>query len=130
MHRKGLPEEDMDAVDVSAVQADRVGSLSGNVLEAQEVIGHLWRAGHLTGAVQPQHQQIHHQAVVLNNEGGKLQPSNDAVRVCVVHVLEDMQKEPALYFSIQHGANRKSLLPGGGKALKSLQVGPDRSPCS
>lgn len=62
------PEEDVDAVDVTAVQSDWVGALRGCVLETEEVIGHLRRASHLTGTVQTQDQQVHHQAVVLHNE--------------------------------------------------------------
>lgn len=62
------PEEDVDAVDVAAVQSDWVGALCGCVLETEEVVGHLRRAGHLAGTVQAQHQQVHHQAVVLHNE--------------------------------------------------------------
>lgn len=77
----------MDAVDVAAVQPDRMGTLCGCVLETQKVVGHLWRTGHLTGTVQAQHQQIHHQAIVLDDERGKLETPDDAVGVCVVHVL-------------------------------------------
>ena len=62
------PEEDVDAVDVAAVQPDRVGALCGCVLEAEEVVWHLGWPGHLTGTVQAQHQQVHHQAIVLYNE--------------------------------------------------------------
>ena len=86
------PEEDVYAVDVTTVEADGMSALCGRVLEAEEVIGHLGRAGHLTGPVQAEHQQVHHQAVVLHDERGKLQPSDDAVRVGVIHVLEENKK--------------------------------------
>ncbi len=82
----------MDAVNVAAVQSDGVGALSRCVLETEEVIGHLRWAGHLAGTVQAQHQQVHHQAVVLYNEGGELESPDDAVGVGVVHIL-DRQKE-------------------------------------
>lgn len=62
------PEEDVDAVDVATVQSDRVSALCGRVLETEEVVGHLRWAGHLAGTVQAQDQQVHHQAVVLDNE--------------------------------------------------------------
>lgn len=81
------PEEDVDAVDVAAVEPDGVGALRGDVLEAQEVVGHLGGSRHLAGAVQPQDQQVHHQPIVLHNEGGELQPPDYPVRVGVVHVL-------------------------------------------
>lgn len=77
----------MDAIDVAAVQSDWVGTLSRCVLETEEVIGHLRWAGHLAGTVQAQHQQVHHQTVVLYNEGGELEPPDDAVGVGVVHIL-------------------------------------------
>lgn len=77
----------MYAVNVSAVEADGVGALCGCILERQEVIGHLRGSSHLTGPVEPQHQQVHDQAVVLHDERGKLQTTDDTVRVGVVHVL-------------------------------------------
>lgn len=84
------PEEDVYAVDVTAVQSDWVSRLRCGVLETEEVVGHLRGARHLTGTVQAEDQQVHHQAVVLHNERSKLQASDDAVRVGVVHVLEEM----------------------------------------
>ena len=57
-------------------------------LVGEEVIWHLRRAGHLAGTLQPEDQQVQHQAVVLNNEGGKLQAADHTVRVGVVHVLK------------------------------------------
>lgn len=86
------PEENVDPVDVTAVQSDWVGAFCGSVLETEEVIGHLRWAGHLTGTVQAKHQQIHHQAVVLHDERGKLETPDDAVRVGVVHVLREWRR--------------------------------------
>lgn len=86
----------MDTVDISAEQSDGMGGLSADVLEAEEVVGHLRRPGHLTGPLQPQDQQVQHQAVVLHDERGELQPADDTVAVGVVHVLrnttDDMQQ--------------------------------------
>lgn len=82
----------MDAVDVSTVQADGVSTLCSTVLEAEEIIGHLWRSSHFTGTVETQNEQVHHQPIVLHNEGGKLQASDDAVGVGVVHVLKQGKK--------------------------------------
>lgn len=65
---KPSPEENVDAIDVSAEETDGVGSLGGYVLETKKVIGHLRGPSHLTGPVQSQHQQIHHQAIVLHDE--------------------------------------------------------------
>lgn len=45
------PEENMDAINVSAEETDRVGSLGGYVLETEKVIWHLRRPSHLTGPV-------------------------------------------------------------------------------
>ena len=69
----------MDAINVSAEETDGVGSLGGYVLETEKIIWHLRRPGHLTGSVQPQYKQVHHQAIVLYNERGKLQASDDPV---------------------------------------------------
>lgn len=63
-----LPEENMDAINVSTEESDWVCSLSGYVLETEKVIWHLRRPSHLTGPVQSQYKQIHHQAIVLYNE--------------------------------------------------------------
>lgn len=93
------PEEDVDAVDVAAVQSDWVGTLCGCVLETEEIVGHLRWAGHLTGTVQTQHQQVHHQAVVLYNERGKLEPPDDAVGVGVVHILDGQKTKRLTYRS-------------------------------
>ena len=57
-------------------------------LVGEEVIWHLWRSGHLAGSLQPKDQQVQHQAVVLNNEGGKLEATDHTIRVGVIHVLE------------------------------------------
>ena len=44
-----LPEENMDAINVSTEESDWVCSLSGYVLETEKVIWHLRRPSHLTG---------------------------------------------------------------------------------
>lgn len=48
---KRSPEENMDAVNVSAEETDWVGSLRGYVLETEKVIWHLRGPSHLTGPV-------------------------------------------------------------------------------
>ena len=73
-------------------------------LEGEEVVGDLGRPCHLTGSVQAQHQEVEDQAVELHDEGGKLQATDDAVRVGVVHVLhrETVTKEMEHYLTHQH----------------------------
>ncbi len=44
-------------------------------------------ASNLRGAREPQHEQVQHEAVVLDNEGGELEAADEAVRVGVRHVL-------------------------------------------
>lgn len=63
-----LPEEYVHSVDVSGVQSNGMLRLCLYILESQEVIWHLWRACHLAGPLQTQHQQIHDQSIVLHNE--------------------------------------------------------------
>lgn len=69
----------MDAVNVSAEETDGVGSLSGYVLKTEKVIWHLRGPSHLTGSVQSQYKQVHHQAIILHDERGKLQASDNPV---------------------------------------------------
>lgn len=83
----------MDAVDVAAVQSDWVSALRGSVLKTEEVVGHLRGTSHLTGTVQAENQEVHHQTVVLHDERGKLETPDDAVRVGVVHVLCERNKD-------------------------------------
>lgn len=45
------PEENMDAINVSAEETNGVGSLGGYVLETEEVIWHLRWSSHLTGSM-------------------------------------------------------------------------------
>ena len=56
-------------------------------LVLEKVIWHLRRSSHLTSSLQPEHQEVQHETVVLDDERGELQTSDDAVRVGVVHVL-------------------------------------------
>mmetsp|Transcript_8730 Transcript_8730/g.18587 ORF Transcript_8730/g.18587 Transcript_8730/m.18587 type:complete len:747 (-) Transcript_8730:2392-4632(-) len=80
-------EEDVDLVDVARVEADGVPRLSAHVPEGQELVGHLGRARHFTGPCEAQQQQVQDQTVVLRDEAGKLQSSDEAVAVGVAHVL-------------------------------------------
>lgn len=70
-----------------------MGHLSCNVLEAEEVIWHLGRPSHFTGTVQTQHQQVHHKPIILDDEGSKLQTTNNPIGVCVIHVLRKKKCE-------------------------------------
>ena len=58
-----------------------------HVLERQEVVRHLWRSSHLTGTLQTQHKKVEYQPVILDDERRKLQATDDAVRIGVIHVL-------------------------------------------
>lgn len=69
----------MNSINVSTEESDGMSSFSGYVLETKKVIWHLRGPSHLTGPVQSQYQQIHHQAIVLHNEGSKLQASDDPI---------------------------------------------------
>ena len=60
-----------------------------HVLVGEEVVGDLRRTGHLAAALQPQHEEVQHKAVVLHHEGGKLEAPDHTVRVGVVHVLRE-----------------------------------------
>eukprot|EP00123_Amoebidium_parasiticum_P018099 comp24100_c1_seq1/m.43516 comp24100_c1_seq1/g.43516 ORF comp24100_c1_seq1/g.43516 comp24100_c1_seq1/m.43516 type:complete len:578 (+) comp24100_c1_seq1:3557-5290(+) len=81
------PEEDVHTVDVARVQTDRVPYLRLHILIGEEVVWHLGGPSHLACTVQTQKQNVKHQPVVLHDECCKLQTSDQAVRVSVVHVL-------------------------------------------
>lgn len=83
----------MDTINVTAVEADWMGALCSTVLKAEEIIGHLWGASHFTGTMQTQDEQVHHEPIILHNEGSKLQASDNAVRIGVVHVLQSDNKK-------------------------------------
>jgi hypothetical protein len=59
------PEQDMHPVNVSAVGPDRMPRLSAHIPELQELAGLVGWTCQLTGACQPQQQQVQHQAVEL-----------------------------------------------------------------
>lgn len=61
--------------------------LGAGVLEGQEVIGNLRWASNLSGTSQSQHEQVQHQAIVLHDEGGKLQAPDQSIGIGVSHVL-------------------------------------------
>ena len=68
-------------------ESDGMGDLGVDVLKGEEVVGHLWRSGHLGGPVEAEDEEVDDEAVVLDDKGGELEAANDAVRVGVVHVL-------------------------------------------
>ena len=81
------PEEEVESVDISGVEPNRMRHLRVHILKAEKVIRHLRRSGHLRGPVEAEHEQVHDEAVVLDDEGGELEAADDAVAVGVVHVL-------------------------------------------
>jgi hypothetical protein len=80
-------EENMNAIDVSRVQANGMASLGRNVSVLEEVVGHLGRTSHLTRALQAKNEDIQDQTVVLKNESGELQTSDEAIPIRMGHVL-------------------------------------------
>ena len=78
----------MDTINIPGVESDWMTSFCFHILVCEEVVGHLWGAGHLTGSLEAKDQEIQNQATVLHDEGGELETTNDPVRVCVVHVLQ------------------------------------------
>mmetsp|Transcript_70723 Transcript_70723/g.165865 ORF Transcript_70723/g.165865 Transcript_70723/m.165865 type:complete len:432 (+) Transcript_70723:3649-4944(+) len=80
-------EDHDEAVQVAAIQPDRMPQLSVHVLEGQELIGQLGWSSDLRGPGQAQHQEVQHHAVVLEHKGAELQTLDEAIGVCVVHVL-------------------------------------------
>ena len=82
------PQQQVQLVDVAAVETDRVALLRRHVAKSEKLIGHGGWPRDLGGAREPEDQEIEHQPVVLHDEGRELQPAQQPVRVGVVHVLE------------------------------------------
>jgi len=82
-----LPEEHVEAVDVSREEANWMCHFGRDVLKGEEIIRHLWWSSHFTGSLKTKYKKVKHQAIILDNERGKLEATNDAIRVGVVHVL-------------------------------------------
>src|SRR6218665_291969 len=87
-----LPEEHMYTVNVSGVETNGVRRFCSNILEGQKVIWHLRRSNHFTGSLQAEYQQVKDKAIELDDERCKLQTSDDAIRVRVIHVLKSHHK--------------------------------------
>lgn len=59
-----------------------------NHLESEELIGALRWTGQFWRSSEAENEKIQNEAVVLDDEGGELEASDDAKRVGVVHVLQ------------------------------------------
>ena len=64
-----------------------MGDLGVHVLEGEEVVGHLGWTSHLAGPVEAEDQEVHHEAIVLHYERGKLKSPDNSIGVGVIHVL-------------------------------------------
>ena len=73
--------------DVARVEPDRVPDLGRGVPVGQELVGRRRRPRELGRAREAEEQEVEHEAVVLHDERGELEPSDDAVGVRVGHVL-------------------------------------------
>ena len=80
-------KEDMEPVHIPGVQTNRMGGLGVHVLEGEEVVGHLGWTSHLAGPVEAEDQEVHHEAIVLHYERGKLKSPDNSIGVGVIHVL-------------------------------------------
>lgn len=74
-----VPEEHVETIDVTRVEAYGMCHFRRHVLERQEIVRHLWWSSHLTGTLESKYKKIKNKTVVLDNEGGKLQASDDAI---------------------------------------------------
>ena len=82
-------EEDPNFIHVSRVEPYGMPRLRCAIPELEEIIRLLWRwrASNFACSLQAKQQQIDDQAVELEHEGRELQTTNQAVRICVVHIL-------------------------------------------
>ena len=71
----GEAEDNVQAINITGVQADGVTSLCSRIAILQEVIGYLWRTG------------IKDKTVVLEDKGRELKTTNETERIRVHHIL-------------------------------------------
>lgn len=62
-------------------------------LKRKERVWHLRRSSHLWCSHQTEYQQVHNKAIILDDERGKLQPSNYTIWVCVIHILQENRQK-------------------------------------
>mmetsp|Transcript_29770 Transcript_29770/g.62395 ORF Transcript_29770/g.62395 Transcript_29770/m.62395 type:complete len:277 (-) Transcript_29770:3144-3974(-) len=80
-------EQDVYPLDVTTVQADRMLHFSGDRIEGQKLVRLHRSTGDFAGSGKSQHEQIKNQTVILKDEGSKLQATDQAVAVQMIHVL-------------------------------------------
>jgi hypothetical protein len=83
----GEAEENVQAINITGVQADGVTSLCSRIAILQEVIGHLWRTGHFASLLQAKNEEITDKTVVLEDKGRELKTTNETERIRVRHIL-------------------------------------------
>mmetsp|Transcript_100146 Transcript_100146/g.251032 ORF Transcript_100146/g.251032 Transcript_100146/m.251032 type:complete len:367 (+) Transcript_100146:3702-4802(+) len=76
-----------ESIQVSAVQPDGMSQLRIDILESQEFVRKLRRPRHLRGPSEAKLQEVQYKAIILEHKRTKLQTLDEAIRVCVVHVL-------------------------------------------
>ena len=86
MRSRDEPEEDVEAVDITRVEADWMAGLGGGISVLQEIVEHLWGTSHFTCTRQTKDHATVHQAVVLEDEGGELEDTNKAICVRMCHI--------------------------------------------
>lgn len=80
-------EEDVNPVDVSGVESDRVPRLGRRVPELEEVVGHLRGSSHLARPLQSEDEQVEDESVVLEDERRELETSDHSKVVDMRHIL-------------------------------------------
>ena len=83
----GEAEENVQAINITGIQADGVTSLCSRIAILQEVIRHLWRTGHFAGSLQAKNEEIKDKTVVLEDKGRELKTTNETERIRVCHIL-------------------------------------------
>jgi len=62
----------MKFLDIARVKTDMVADFRGRIAVLAEIVGHLRGTGHLAGSLEAEDEEIHDEAVDLENERGKL----------------------------------------------------------
>lgn len=86
-------EQDVEPIDVARIEADWVARFGYGVAILQEIVGHLRRPGHFTGAVQSEDEQIKDEPIVLEDERRELESADQAIGIIVRHVWGNVRED-------------------------------------
>ena len=80
-------EKNLEAINISRIQPDRMASFCSRIPVLQKVVWHLGWSSHLTGSLKAKNEQVKNKTIVLKHESRKLETTNEAEGIDVRHIL-------------------------------------------